>query len=247
MKKIITIFLLIAIGFTSISAESKSELNENSSAIRTDRLSGGKFKDDIEVVSKSFTDEVAVKLYIKTTGDWEAVQDVTLRNFDEQIKIKSKDFPSKMKPKDISEIAIESLNGEVYVAKGSIVNDNVILEIRDEGTDLKKPVVPQFDNEAAYFFDARTAAEKFDENLKIKNQTKLKKISFKVSVYDKKTKSWIYYGEAEVNGKNDVTKVKTKLDLGDYRYFAVEAMDGQDYNYMPIPDDDDLIINVSLN
>lgn len=245
MKKLLISFVLCCASLMCF-AESKSELNENSSSLKIERLSGGKFKDDVELINKSFAEDVEFTLLIKKDGDWEVVGEYSLAKFDDQIKLMSNKFPKKIKPKDVTQVAIESLNENVFVLKGFIKDDNLMLEIRDEGTDLKKSVVPEFDNEDAFVFDGRNAFETFDENMKLRNKTTLKKLSFKVSVYDSKNGKWIYYGEAEVNGKNDVTKVKTKLKLKDYRYFAIEALDGESYNLMPIPEDDDLIINISL-
>ena len=81
--------------------------------------------------------------------------------------------------------------------------------------------------------------------MKIRNQTNTKGLSFNVSVYDAKKQQWVKFGTATTKKKGDESTVKSKLDLEDYKYFAIESMDNEDYNYMPVEDDSDLIINVA--
>ncbi len=123
----------------------------------------------------------------------------------------------------------------------------MFIEIRDEDSDLDRPVIPKFVlNEDASTFDRDSISDDFDEKIKIKNQTNFKDLTIVVYVYDSKSQNWISFGNATVNGRNDVTTVKSKKDLGDYKYFAFESTDGKVYNYMPIAEDDDLVVNVSL-
>ena len=47
--------------------------------------------------------------------------------------------------------------------------------------------------------------------------------------------------------KNDTDSVEGKNnDLSRYRYYAIESMDGVEYNYELEEDDDDLIVTVTL-
>lgn len=243
MKKILSIVAVLSL--ITLSLFAKSELEEGAFVIYPSRIHG-RFNDNIVVVNKSYKDGISVKLYLKGVNDYEELQDVSLYHFDETKKIEAKNYPSKMKAKNISEIGIESLDGNTYVAFGYIERGDMYIEIRDEGSDLRKPVVPQFIlNEEAVTFDRKSLVGSFDENIKIKNYTNLKGLTINVYVYDSKKLEWTTYGSATVNGRGDVTTVKSKKDLEDYKYFAFEATDGYVYNYMPMAADDDLIVNVS--
>lgn len=208
----------------------------------------GRFRDNVVIVNKSNQGEVLVKVSIKTTETFIDLENVELAAFDDLQVIKARSFPNKIKSKDITELSIESLNDKTYVSKAYVQRSDLYIEVRDEGSDLRKPAVPYFENQDAGFIDGKFIKGSYDENLKLHNLTNLKRITFKVYVYDRGKKEWTEYGQAQLNGKDDYTGVKkrSRMDLEDCRYFAIESIDGDKYNYSAYADDSDLIINVSF-
>ena len=241
---------IVSIVFASEKAESKVTAASNVPAasagefeIELGRVSGGQFKDKIIFLNKSFENAISVKSYYKENGEWKFLADVNLTYFDEELVLKGKQIPAKAK--NITAIKIESFDGRYHEAVAFVSNQDLHVEIREQGTDLKKAVFPYFSNPKAYLFDRRYISGEFDENMKIRNQTNNKGLSFNVSVYDVKKQQWVKFGTATTKKKGDESTVKSKLDLEDYKYFAIESMDNEDYNYMPVEDDSDLIINVA--
>jgi len=243
MKKLLSIFVVLSLFTLSLFA--KSELDETAYVIYPNRVHGN-FEDNIVVVNKSHQEGISVMLYLKGEGDYEELQEVSLPLFDDVEKIGARHFPSKMRAGNIKEIGIESLDGNVYIAKGYVERGDMYIEIRDEGSNLKEVVAPGFDShENAYAIDRKFMSGKFDEYIKIKNNTDLKGLTINVYAYDDRARTWMFFGSATVKRRNGVARVKSRKHLGDYRYFVVESADGSIYKYMPFVDDYDLYINVS--
>ncbi|MCH5292087.1 MAG: hypothetical protein J1D88_10105 [Treponema sp.] len=207
----------------------------------------GKFKDNVVLVNKTQEEICAVKVFANSNGEWQEIGSREFGAFDEELKIKSS---KTLKLPSCQFFAVQAQNGFQAVYKATKQRNDLLIEVRSEGSDLKKPACPRFDkNPDAFVFDVASLGEDADENLKIRCYFVPKgKVSFLVSVYDRKSRKWIQWGTAEVKRNGDTQKVKGGKhgDLDDYRYFAVEAMDGQEYNYVPLVDDDDLYINISM-
>jgi hypothetical protein len=86
-----------------------------------------------------------------------------------------------------------------------------------------------------------------EDNVRLVNQSSASNISFRVYLHDPKTFAWVVYGEASLKGPGDTAFVRSKLSgkLDKYRYFAIEALDGNDYSYNYYERRDDLYINIT--
>jgi hypothetical protein len=105
---------------------------------------------------------------------------------------------------------------------------------------------PDLDVPHSYVIDAKSVSKNIEDNIRLVNQTSVSNISFKVYAHDSKTFIWVVYGEASLKGNGDTAFVRSKLSgkLDKYRYFAIEALDGNDYNYNYYESRDDLYINI---
>ena len=128
-------------------------------------------------------------------------------------------------------------------------HNDLIIEIRNEGSDLTKPAIPTWTgNPKAFLFDLYAIDDDADENMKLKGKFPTKqRVGFWILAYDKRTHEWIEFGTSYIERKNDRDSVEGKNnDLSKYRYYAIESMNGVEYVYEPEESDDDLIVTVSL-
>jgi len=92
---------------------------------------------------------------------------------------------------------------------------------------------PPFEKPHSFVIDSYSVRGDLEDNIRIYNQTKKTGLSFTVYVHDPKANVWQVYGTGNLKGSGDADYVSSKLsgDLDDYRYFAIEALDGKDYSY----------------
>ena len=248
-KRIILIFSLTLFITGFIFGQSDAPLFESEYGYVIDADSvNGKFKSHLLLINKNDNEAIGLKVFAYTNDDWTEIGSTTLNFFDEEYKIKS---DKKFKPSDYRYFAIES-NKDIKAAyKVEKSHNDLVIEIRNEGSDFSKPALPTYKgNSNAFVFDlyAVDDGEDANENMKLKGKFSTKqKVGFSVFGYDKKAHKWIEFGTSYIERKNDTDSVEGKNnDLDNYRYYAIESMDGVDYVYEPEEDDDDLIVVVSL-
>ena len=84
-----------------------------------------------------------------------------------------------------------------------------------------------------YIIDSYMVQGNMEDNVRLISKSQKPDISFKVYIHDPETMTWIIYGTALLTGFDDTSFVRSGLsgDLDSYRYFAIEASDGQEYKY----------------
>ena len=249
MKTIKKIFLILSLmALTSGFVFAQNDLpafDGNGYVIDADSVSG-KFKSHLLIINKNDTEAIGLKVFAYADDDWKEIGATTFNYFDDEYKIKSE---KNLKPSSFRYFAIEPDKDIKAAYKVEKSHNDLVIEIRNEGSDFSKPAIPTYTgNPKAFLFDLYEVDDDADENLKLKGKFPTKqKVGFWVFAYDKRTHEWIEFGTSYIERKNDTDSVEGKNnDLSRYRYFAIESMDGVDYIYEPEEDDDDLIVVVTL-
>lgn len=249
IKKIFLIVSLMSLASGFIFAQNDLPAFENGNGLVIDASAvEGKFKSHLIIINKNDANPIDVKVFVYENDDWKEIGNTVFNFFDDEYKIKS---GKEIKPSNYRFFAIE-LSKDVKASCRAEKNHNdLVIEIRNEGSDLSKPAIPGYTgNPEAFLFDlyAVDDGEEADENMKLKGKFATKqKVGFSVFAYDKKNHEWIEFGTSYIERKNDSDSVEGKNnDLKKYRYFAIESMDGNEYHYEPEEDDDDLIVVVTL-
>jgi len=112
---------------------------------------------------------------------------------------------------------------------------------------LEYTAAPVLGKPHSFVIDSSEADDDPEDNIRLYNQTTKTGISFNVYVHDLKADKWIVYGTGNLKGPGDASFVTSDLsgDLEDYRYFAIEALDGKDYSYSFYVKSDDLHITIT--
>lgn len=248
MNKIKKIFLIVSLVLLAsgiaFSEEAPAFNGENSFVIDANTVSG-KFKSHVVIINKNDAYPIDVKVFAYDK-DWKEIGSTTFNFFDDEYKIKS---GKELKPSNYQYFAIELSKNAKAIYKAEKSHNDLVIEIRNEGTDIAKTAFPTYDgNPDAFLFDMNEIDDDADENMKLKGKFKTKeKVGFNVFAFDKSLHKWVEFGTSYIERKNDTDSVEGKNNkLSRYRYFAIESMDGTKYNYEPEEDDDDLIIIVTL-
>jgi hypothetical protein len=110
--------------------------------------------------------------------------------------------------------------------------------------DLNYPE-PAFDKPYSYVIDASLARGDYEDNIRVYNKSSDSDIGFKVYVHSPKTNEWVLYGIASLKGIGDTNLIDTEMKgIENYRYFAIESLNGKNYKYYFYEDRDDLIIDI---
>lgn len=106
---------------------------------------------------------------------------------------------------------------------------------------------PDFDNPNIVIIDSFRAPGNMRDRIRLVSRSAKFGISFKVYVHDPNRFGWVEYGIGFLKGAGDTDYINSPLEdtLANYRYFAVEAMDGNTYQYTPAKKSHDLYITVS--
>jgi hypothetical protein len=106
---------------------------------------------------------------------------------------------------------------------------------------------PSFEKPNTYVIDSASVRGGLEDNVRLYNQTTKTDISFRVYLHDPKKNIWVEYGIGNLKGFGDTDFIKSNLagELDKYRYFAIEALDGNAYNYNFYKSRDDLYISIS--
>ena len=107
---------------------------------------------------------------------------------------------------------------------------------------------PHIDRPSAYVIDTYLVKGGFEDYVRLVNQTSQTDIAFKIYLHDPKKFNWIEYGTGNLKGPDDSITVKSGLsgNLDRYRYFAIEALDGNNYKYDFKKSRNDLYIYITL-
>jgi hypothetical protein len=106
---------------------------------------------------------------------------------------------------------------------------------------------PDFEKPNSYVIDSFSTRGDLEDNIRIINQTTKTGISFRVYLHHPKDNVWVEYGVGDLKEPGDAAFISSRLsgDLDDYRYFAIEALDGKEYNYSFYKTRNDLYITIS--
>ena len=106
---------------------------------------------------------------------------------------------------------------------------------------------PDFERPSAYVIDSYAVSGSLEDRIRIYNQTSNTGISFRVYYHNPSTDTWVVYGTGDLKGVGDTAFINSPAsgNLDKYRYFAIEALDGNDYAYSFYKRSNDLHISIS--
>jgi len=106
---------------------------------------------------------------------------------------------------------------------------------------------PDFEKPNSFVIDSFSERGSLEDRVRIYNKTTKTGISFTVYVHDPKDNVWKVYGTGNLKGPGDADFVSSDLsgDLDDYRYFAIQALDGNNYAYSFYKKSNDLHITIT--
>ena len=207
----------------------------------------GKFKDNIVIISKISEPTSSIKLSAISNGNSILIGTFALHGFDDSVKF---DSSKSLRLAYYQKFQLEPSDGKIYAYKAEKRNDDLIIEVREDGSDLSKPVLPKWNKNTEIFsFDLKSLKNEPDENVKFFcNSVRGVGRIFKLYAYDSEQKNWILYGTVQVKKQRNGEKMGTEKgvrDLDDYRYFAIETENANSYKFTFGEDDDDLFITVN--
>ncbi|WP_298534575.1 hypothetical protein [uncultured Treponema sp.] len=207
----------------------------------------GKFKDNIVIISKISESSPSIKISAISNDSFIPIGTAVLHGFDDSLKF---DSSKSLRLADYKTFQLESSDGKTYTYKAEKRNNDLIIEVRENGSDLSKPAIPKWTgNTDVFSFDLKSLEDEPDENVKIFcNSLRGVGKTFKLRAYDSKQRKWILYGTVQVKKQRNDEKMKTEKgveDLDDYRYFAIETENTNSYKFYFEEKDDDLFITVS--
>jgi hypothetical protein len=107
---------------------------------------------------------------------------------------------------------------------------------------------PDFDKPFVYVIDTYKIKGSFEDYVKLHNNTTDSNISFCVYVHNPSKHEWVTYGTGILKGVGDTDTIDSGMDdIDDYRYFAIESLNGKDYNYQSYKSHHDLHISILDN
>lgn len=207
----------------------------------------GKFKDNIVVINKVDDSMVSLKINAISNGNLIPVGQVVLHWFNDESKINSSKI---LRLADFNTFQIEPSDGKKYAYKTEKRNNDLIIEVREWGSDLSKAATPKWTaNSEAFLFDMKSLEDEPDENVKILcNSSRGVSNTFSLYAYETKYKRWVRYGSLQIKNLGKAEKLKKEKnieDIDDYRYFAIETKNANSYKYRLEEKSDDLFITVN--
>jgi hypothetical protein len=99
----------------------------------------------------------------------------------------------------------------------------------------------------SYVIDSRSMGGNLNDRIRLYNRSTNSFISFVVYCHDPQTHEWIKFGSGMLKGPNDTHFISSSLNgkLKRYRYYAIEAEDGNEYKYSFFKNSNDLHILIS--
>ena len=112
--------------------------------------------------------------------------------------------------------------------------------------DISQPQ-PAFDRPNSVVLDAWTSlSRRYNDYVKVYNLTTHKSLTFNIFAYDANNGKWLIIGEAELRRINDSDTVDSLYNgkLRQFRWFALQSMDGIDFTAQVLIENDD--VNISI-
>jgi len=107
---------------------------------------------------------------------------------------------------------------------------------------------PEFDKPSVYVIDAFKTDGSFEDYVKLHNNSSDSEIGFNVYIHKPDTLEWVLYGTGHLTGAGDTDTIDSKIrGIDNYRYFAIESLNGKKYKYSFYCASDDLHINILDN
>jgi len=107
---------------------------------------------------------------------------------------------------------------------------------------------PEFDKPSSYVIDSFMADGSFEDYIKLHNFSSESDIGFNVYVHHPDTHEWVLYGTGHLMGAGDTDTIDTDIrGVDDYRYFAIEPLNGKKYKYSFYCSSNDLHVNIMDN
>ncbi len=177
---------------------------------------------------------------------WADLGTVTLEGFGDEPKLKgSTDSYLRYQYYGIRILTPENKKFQIT---SNQLNKNLNFYIWEADADVKASPLPYMKNNIRTFvFDAKKLDSDYDDEIFIVNETGLDALAFTVHGYDRKKHVWVTYASGSVNKGNSkkLKQVSKKMDLDDFRYFAVQEMNTEeDFTYEIASGKDDINIIV---
>jgi len=92
---------------------------------------------------------------------------------------------------------------------------------------------PDFEKPNSFVIDSYAVKGDLEDNIRLYNYTAKTGISFRVYLHNPDSNTWEVYGIGNLKGPGDTEFISSRLsgDLDRYRYYAIEALDGNEYSY----------------
>ena len=106
--------------------------------------------------------------------------------------------------------------------------------------------LPTIDIPNTYVIDTASISGKMEDNIRLINKSKNSNIEFMVYAHDQSDNTWFSFGVGTLKGTNDTDFIDSKFSgiLKNYRFYAIEALDGKNYRYEISKERNDLYINI---
>ena len=105
---------------------------------------------------------------------------------------------------------------------------------------------PGFEIPKSAVFDSYSMPGRLKDFIRLVNQSSKTGFSFRVYYHNPDSNAWEIFGVGNLKEPGDRDFVKSALSgkLDKFRYYAIEAMDGNKYNYSFVKTRSDLYINI---
>ncbi|MCL2066814.1 MAG: hypothetical protein FWG99_05060 [Treponema sp.] len=108
---------------------------------------------------------------------------------------------------------------------------------------------PDFNRPYSHVIDSYSASGGLEDRIRLYNQSSNSGISFKVYVHDPDANTWLEYGTGTLRRQGDTDFISSWLagNLKKYRYYAIAALDEEEYTYNFYKRNNDLHIVIGDN
>jgi hypothetical protein len=107
---------------------------------------------------------------------------------------------------------------------------------------------PAFDKPFVYVIDTFKMKGSFDDYVKLYNNSTESNIKFNVYVHHPENHEWLIYGTGTLKDSGDTDTIDSGIgNIDDYRYFAIESLNGKDFKYQFYKNNNDLHISILDN
>jgi hypothetical protein len=107
---------------------------------------------------------------------------------------------------------------------------------------------PVFDKPFVYVIDSFKGNGSIEDYVKLHNSSIDSNIRFNVYIHDPSSHEWLIYGTGSLKDAGDTDTIDSGMDdIDHYRYFAIESLNGKNYNYQVYKSHNDLHITIFDN